>query len=432
MRQMVSNLIRKDLRLTFENVFHLVILQLANYLLPLLTTPYLARVLGPENFGKITFALTVVLYFSMLTDYGFNLSATRQIALNNDNKQKLNQIFSSVIIIKFAIFLLSLVMLTILIVSFEMFRIEMYLYLSLFTLVLGQVLFPTWFFQGMQKMKYITYINLVSKAIFTFFIFYFVQDRSDYLLVAYFTAGGYLLSGIIATYFVFSDYKIKFSWQNLDVLRFHLLEGWHVFFSGISISLYAMSSTIFIGLFSNNAAVANFAVADKIIQAIKALYSPFSQSFFPLISTKVAAKDDETLQIVYKIIFLIGFVMFGVSTLLFMFADQIIMVLFGAQYVASGVYLKIMAWLPFVVFLSNVFGVQTMLNFDRKRAFGVILFCSAVLGLVLSSILIKFFSALGAAISILCIEIFVTVSMWYYVQSRLKLFRLNFITRFRR
>lgn len=400
------------------NIFSLGVLQGANYILPLLTLPYLVRVLGPEYFGLLAFATATITYFVLITDYGFNLSATRQISIHRDDKDKVNEIFSSVMMIKTALMVVSFLLMSLLVFGFEKFSEHWEVYFITFGMVIGQVLFPVWLFQGMERMKYITYLNIGAKTFFTICIFIFVQDQSDYLMVPLFTALGFIVAGVWSLFLVKKTFDVHFKWQAFETLKYQLAEGWHVFFSSMAISLYTISAAFILGLFTNNTVVGYFAAADKIVQAVKGLYTPVSQAIYPLISKKMNDDKQAGLEFVGKVTWIIGSGMFIISVILFIFAEPIILLLLGKQYQQSVLLLQIMVFLPFIIALSNMFGVQTMLNLGYKQAFSRILVTAAILGVGLSFVFVPKFEALGSVWTVLSVEIFVTVTMFLFLKFR--------------
>ena len=131
----------------------------------------------------------------ILTDYGFNLSATRQISINRNDPDKLNNIFSAVLLVKVCLFLFSFCLLSIIIICFDKFLNTGSFFHNLSSII-GNVLLPVWLFQGLEKMKYLTYIHLITKLFFTASIFIFVKNQDDYILVPLISAIGTILTGI--------------------------------------------------------------------------------------------------------------------------------------------------------------------------------------------------------------------------------------------
>ena len=143
--------ITSDKKKLLKNWGALSFLQASNYLFPLITLPYIVRVLGPEKYGLVNFAAAFIGYLVTISDYGFNLSATKEISINRDNKTDINKIFSSVIFTKVFLGFLSVVFLVAIVHLFNIFYKNEELYYITFGIVVGNILFPQWFFQGVEK-----------------------------------------------------------------------------------------------------------------------------------------------------------------------------------------------------------------------------------------------------------------------------------------
>lgn len=400
------------------NIFFMSVLQASNYILPLITFPYLVRILGPEYFGLVAFANVTVNYFILLTDYGFNLSATRLISINRANKSKISEIFSSVMIIKSILLMISFLIFVLLISNFERFSEERELFFVTFLLVVAQVLFPVWFFQGMEQMKYITFINVGSKVIFTVAIFIFINEQKDYVLVPLLTAVGATIAGIWSLTLVKYRFAVSFNWQSLKTLRYYIIDGWYLFYSSIAISFYTTSIAFILGLISGNGAVGVFSAVEKIVQAAKGIYIPISKALYPLVSKKLNEDKQDGLNFIFGVGKLIVAGMVIISLLLFVFSDAITFTLLGDQYDGASDLLKIMAFIPLILAIGDILSVQIMFNLGYQKEFTIMVSIAAVFGIITALIFIGLYSSSGAAFSILCIEIFITSALGLFLYSK--------------
>lgn len=266
-----------------SNFFSLVILQGANYLFPLLTVPYLFRILGVETFGLINFSTAFVQYFAILSDFGFNLSATKYIAANREDKDKRDQYFFNVLIAKLMLFLCGLVILLLIINFVDKFSENKAVYLLSYGSVLGSVLLPTWFFQGMEQMRYITKITIVTRTLAIIPIFFLVKSDTDFLLVPIFYGLGAIAAGLIGIYIVRVNFKLKFNFNKLSFSSVIdcLKESVDFFLSRLSLSLYTISNTFVLGMVLGNTAVGYYAAGEKLYMAVQSMYGPLNQALYP-------------------------------------------------------------------------------------------------------------------------------------------------------
>lgn len=197
----------------------------------------MVRVLGDETFGLVAFATAFIIFFNILVDYGFNLSATREVSIHRENKDKITEIYSSVLAIKFILIFVSLMILSFIVFTFEKFSCHKELYFITFLSVIGQALFPIWYFQGMEKMKYIT---IFSKVVFTIAIFIFVNEESDYLIVPLLNGLGILIGSLYALYIIKKDFN-----QSIETIKLHFNDSSQFFLSRVSVSIYTSANAFY-------------------------------------------------------------------------------------------------------------------------------------------------------------------------------------------
>lgn len=392
-------------------------LQVANYILPFITVPYLTRVLGPYNYGLIGFAAALINYFTILTGYGFSLSATKEISLNRDDRERISRIFSSVMIIKSALLALSLILLLVIVYSFNKFRADAGVYLFSFGLVVGNVLFPVWLFQGMERMKYITYINLAGRVALTAAIFVFVSKQGDYALYVILSSVTAVLVGIASLLCAMRVFRIRFVLPSFDELRREAIEGWYVFVSSISVVLYTSSTTVILGLFTNNTVVGYFTGADKIRQAIQGLFAPVFQTLYPYVNKLAHDSKEEALKFIRKEVLYFGLIGSFICVLVFINAEFLVGAILGKEYSASVDLLRILAFAPVLVILGNILTVQCLLSLGLERDYSIIYMFSSVIGVMTMILLTYLYEARGVSVSAVFIETLV-IAMTFYRMHR--------------
>ena len=409
----------QDKKNLVENFFSLSFLQIANYILPLITLPYLVRVIGPGKYGLIAFAQALIQYFITLTDYGFILSATRDISVNRNDAKKISEIFSSVMIVKFVLMALSFTLLCFMIMFLSKFRQDWSIYIFTFGIVLGNFLFPTWFLQGMERMKYIALLNIVSKLIFTILIFIFVRREYDYIRVPIITSLGSVVAGLLSLWSIYKLFNVKFVIPKFESIVTQLKNGWHIFISMFSINFYTSMNVFVLGFFTDNVVVGYYAAGEKLIIVAKCLFEPAFQALYPYIS-KLAAESREravkNLRILLYLTFCVSVLMF----LVFIFGTYpIVLLILGRKFVEAVIIVKILSPLLLILPVAHILGSLTLLPFNLDRYFSGIYFSGSFINIFLLFITLYIFrmGAIGAAISSTITQTILTLMMYMVLRK---------------
>lgn len=400
------------------NIFSLWTLQIFNYIIPLITLPYILRILWPEKFWIVAFMWAFIWYFLIIVNYWFNLTATKDISINRDNNKKISEIFWNVIFIKIILAILSFIIALIIVFSFELFSKEYIVFLFSFLMIVWDVFFPLWMFQWMEKMKYITIINVIVKSLFLIPVFVFIKTVDDYYLLPLISSLSFITTWFIAFVMSIIIFKIKFILPNISSIKYNLKEWWHVFISTIFISLYTTSTTFILWIFTNNTVVGYYSSAEKIIKAVQWLVWIISQAIYPNISKKLKISRENTIVFLQKITIIISWITLFMSLILFFGSELIVKILFWNEFLDSIIIIKILSFLPFIIWFSNIFWILTMINFWYKKQFTNILITWALISIVISIPFTILYSWIWMAYSVLITECVISLFMWYFLHKK--------------
>ncbi len=209
----------------FQNFVYISILQLFLLLAPLITYPYLVRILGADLYGYVITAQVLASYFSIIVDFGSNSVCTKHVSVNRENHDKLSEIVSSVLYVRMFLWFICFVLYLFLVYLIPSYRVHFWLFVFSYGLTLNEVLFPQYFFQGIEKMKYSTLVNIVIKTAFILLVFIVVDQPDDYLCVPLLYTIGYCLGGVVALYMIFGQMKIKLVTPRISVMKFYIKDS---------------------------------------------------------------------------------------------------------------------------------------------------------------------------------------------------------------
>jgi polysaccharide transporter, PST family len=396
-------------RKVLKNFFSLAILHVASYAVPIITVPYLTRVLGAVGFGNLAIAQAMVQYFILLVDYGFNLSSSRAVAASVEDPLRISEVFWSTLYTKGCLVALSggILLLCGMLPVVEHLRPVIW---GSFAAVLGTWLFPTWFFQGLQRMTAISIINLVARIMALPLLMIFVRGPADLPLAALIIGMTALFGGVLGFLValrlgVAPPPKFKAS-----AITGRIVEGWPLFLSSAGTSLYWASNIILLRAVASPEQVGFFAGADKIRIAAIGLIPQMTSAFFP---TSVASShgasrslQGEILRYVPKLV--LGL---GIFIVLFFGAAPLAAIGLGRSMAPSSETLRIFAFLGLIIPFNHILGVHVLVARGYSKQFSRSVLIGGASNFILLPLLGGIFGANGAAAALVLVEIMVLVAL---------------------
>ena len=380
-----------------ENIAALTVLQLLSYATPLLTVPYLVRVLKPSQFGLLSFAQGIVLYFDLLTDYGFNLSATRAVAAQRDEPESVSRIFWATLCAKGILMFGSAVVLSLLVAFTPTLRDTPSLYAVSFLYVIGTALFPVWLFQGLEQLKVAAIALGVARILTVPALFFWVRHEQDYVAAAAIQASVQVTASILVLPVLLRRMTLRWYKPSAADIAQTFKAGWPLFISGAAMYVCSSSTTVVLGFVAGRVEVGYYSAADKLIKAATSLLSPVSQALYPHITNVKVSSPFSALRLIRKSFVSLGLVSLAVSLGTLLLAEPICRFILGPSFGPSVHVLQWLSPLPLLFGLIGVFGTQTMLVFEMDSMMSRIMFASAIAGIPVTLALSFVFGAQGAA-----------------------------------
>jgi len=390
-----------------QNIAALYGIQFVRSVLPLITVPYLARVLGPGGWGLIAFVQAFGRYSTLVVEYGFGISGTREVARHRDDSHTLAEFVAGVLgarlvlactCVGFAIVVRSHVEL--------LQRNPLYFWAGLFAAV-AQAFSMTWYFQGLERMRVAATIEAAAGVLATLGIFWLVGDPASGWVVLGVNGMCSFLAAMVGLGLAYRDLPIQR--PRLISVRNALRAGWAMFLFTGSVTLYTAGNSFILGLFVSPVVVGYYAGAEKIARALLALLSPVAAALYPRLSFLAKHQRMKAARLARAGVCLMGSggVVLGVFVLCL--APQLIGLLLGPGFESAIPVLRVFSLLPPLIALSNAFGLQWMLPLGMDRAFNLIVLLAGIVNLSLAWVLAPRFGQMGMAWAVVAAELLVTI-----------------------
>ncbi|HOW51889.1 MAG TPA: oligosaccharide flippase family protein [bacterium] len=378
-----------DKKVLASNFLALSLVKVTDYLIPLITLPYLARVLGVDKFGVISFSQAFIQYFICFVEYGFNFSGTRAVALNRQDHAALESILSRIFFAKLFLALCSLALLLLLITVVPPLRKYALLHLFTFGLVFGEVFIPLWFFQGIEQMKYVTIFNCLSKVLFATAIFIFVRQPDDYLIVNLMYGVGAILSGSTAMALLRFKFGLRITLPPWRAVATELRQSFNIFVGTFIPTLYNNTSTFILGLTASETFVGYYAAAIKVINIVNQFVWVLGRVFFPFLNRRFSA-----FRTAGRIMLGAGL---GLTLAVFLSADLLVDILFTNRYEATATLLRILSASSFLLAVMSTYGSNYLVVLKQDRLYMIITATASLIGFAAAIVTIPVWYHYGAA-----------------------------------
>ena len=405
------------LKVTNKNFLYNVIYQVFIFIIPLITTPYISRVLGVNNVGVYSYTYSLVYYFMLASMLGINNYGAREVAKASHDKQKLSKTF-------FSIYFLQLICCLIMVVFYVIFaevynyNHKMIMYIQLIYLI-SCIFDINWFFFGLEKFKITISRNIIIKLLSLILIFIFVNSRNDLWIYTLIMSGSTLLSQLYL--WIYIRKEVTFYRPTFKEIFKHLPECLVLFIPIISYSIYRVMDKTLIGAISNTVQLGNFESAEKIINIPASFITALGTVMMPHMAKTSDEKFKEILTNTFKLCF---FFIIPMMIGLFVISKDFTVLFFGKEFTLTADIIKYL--LPTILFsaITNVIRSNYLIPKGKNKIYVISTILGAIVNLILNLIFIKRMGAIGACIGTIAAEFIVMLYQVIYTRKTINYFKV--------
>jgi len=391
----------KDKKSLIESFFSLSILNGLNVILPLVTLPYILRIIGSSNYGIYAYVYALISYLLLINNYGFNFSATKQIAQNKQDTNRINIIYNSVIACRLLLFIVGAAIFGAL--SFILLDTadKQFLFIMGLGIVLGDTFNPIWLFQGMEKMRYMTIVNIISKTIFTVLIFVLIRNAEDFRYITLINSCGFILAGVVSTIIAKKQFGISFFIPRQKDIIFQFKEGAALFGTSVGTNLYGNANVFILSFFVSDAMVGVYAAAEKIIKSSQTLTTPILQALFPHISKDFSERDRQYQIAKIKSLSKNIFLLLIIPNIGILLGSKVLIHIFcGTGYEESIMLLRIMSPIFTIGALNYALGIVGLVNMDQQKSFFIGVVIAGLVNVIFLTSTASYWGVYAASVAI--------------------------------
>lgn len=410
----------------FKNYLYNLSYQILLMILPVITTPYVSRVLSPENIGNFNYTYSIIAVVIIVAQLGTNMYGQREIAYVQDNIEKRSKVFWEIFIIRI---ITSLIILPVYIILSLVLKKYTELMLWMIIYILANLIDVSWFFQGMEEFKKTAIRSIGIKLIGVILIFILVKEPNDIIIYTIILAMSQFLGNILL--FVYVPSKIKLIKRKELVFKNHIKPILALFIPTASIYIYTYVDKILLGVLSSTEQVGFYSQSEKIVKLLMTVITSLGIVMLPHIASVI--KNDDKKQIKNKIEDAMDFIIcLGCPMVVgaFIVADRFIPWFLGSDYIQSILIFKILTPLILIIGTASVVGQAVLIPLKKQRIYTISVVVGAILNLVFNLIFIPKMEAIGSAMATVIAELSVTTIQMIAIQRYIgikffKIIKLN-------